>query len=65
MNVEELRALVEQLTLTVAFLCDETASLVEERVFRTPEADQSGVRGKAEQIRLSAGSLRKLLGTFH
>ena len=65
MDTRQMQAVLEQLVMTVAFLCNETASLVEERAQRTPEAGQAGVLGKAEQIRLSADSLRAMLDTLH
>jgi hypothetical protein len=65
MDTKQMQAVLEELVMTVAFLCNETASLVEERAIRTPEDGQAGVLGKAEQIRLSANSLRAMLGTLH
>jgi len=61
MSNGDLQAVVEELIQTVAFLCDETASLVQERAKREPLEDQDGVRGKAELIRENARSLRAIL----
>ncbi len=58
---EEIKIVLEKLVETVAFLCDETASLVDERARRELPEDQGGVRLKAEQIRASARSLRQAL----
>jgi hypothetical protein len=65
MNEDQIQAVLEQLVITVSFLCEETASLVEERAYRTPLEGQAGVRGKAEQIRQGANSLLAMLDTSH
>jgi hypothetical protein len=62
---QQTQAILEQLLTTVAFLCEEIASLVEERAYRTDVGGRDGVLGKAEQIRLSADSLRTMLGTLN
>ena len=63
MDEHQMQAVLEKLVATVAFLCEETAALVEDRAYRTELVGQAGVRGKADQIRQHASSLRAMLDT--
>jgi hypothetical protein len=63
MTAGEQQAILEQLAQAVAFLCDEVASLVDDRAERTPVGDRGGVLLKAEKIRENARLLRRVTNT--
>lgn len=60
-TVDELHAVVEKMISTVSMLCEETASLVEERSHREAPGRQDGVREKAGKIREAGHLLEKAL----
>jgi len=64
-NNAQMQAILEELLKAAAFLCEETASLVDDRAHRTVPDGQEGVRGRAEQLRLSGRSLSATLEALH
>jgi hypothetical protein len=61
MNEGQMQAVLEELVATVAFLCEETASLIDDRAHRAELDAQTGIRGRAEEVRKNAHSLHVTL----
>jgi len=65
MNEAQMQAVLEQLVTTVSFLCEETASLVNDYARRVLPDDQPGVYGKSQKILEAGNLLRTMLDTSH
>jgi hypothetical protein len=63
MQDDETKAVLEKLVEVVEFLCQETASLVDDYACRVTRESIAGVRGRANEIREAAQGLRTTFDT--